>query len=70
MKNGQSKETQDTQDVDKQNKKHNTICDGHHYMQANTYNVNKTCALPQTTGGKDEPNTGIKILHDQNSTKE
>jgi len=25
-------------------------------MEANTNNVNKTCALLQTTGGKDEPN--------------
>ena len=24
------------------NKKHNTICVGNHYNQANTYNVNKT----------------------------
>jgi hypothetical protein len=24
--------------------------DGHHYAQANTINVNKTCALKQTTG--------------------
>jgi len=24
-------------------------------MQANTNNVNKTRAIPQTTGGKDEP---------------
>ena len=34
---------------------HNTICVGHHYSQANTNNVNKTRALLQTTGGKDEP---------------
>jgi len=26
------------------------------YMQTNTNNVNKTCTLLQTTGGKDEPN--------------
>ena len=43
--------TQGTQDKEK----YNTICIGHHYMQANTNNVNKTCALLQTTGGKDEP---------------
>jgi hypothetical protein len=30
---------------------HNTICGGHKYMQANTYNVNKTWAPLQTTGG-------------------
>jgi hypothetical protein len=44
--------TQSTQDQDKQNKKYNTICVGHHYAQANTNNVNKTWALLQTTGGK------------------
>ena len=38
------------------NQKHNTICVGHHYAQANTNNVNKTWALLQTTGGKDKPN--------------
>ena len=36
--------------------KHNSICVGHHYAQANTNNVNKTRSLIQTTGGKDEPN--------------
>ena len=30
------------QDEDKQNKKHNIRCVGHHYTQANTNNVNKT----------------------------
>ena len=30
--------TWDTQDEEK----HNTICVGHHYVQANTNNVNKT----------------------------
>ena len=38
--------------------KHNTICVGHHYAQTNTHNVNKTWALLETTGGKDEPNSG------------
>jgi hypothetical protein len=28
---------------------------GQYYPQANTNNVNKICALLQTTGGKDEP---------------
>jgi hypothetical protein len=38
----------------KKNKtKHNTTCDGHHYMQSNTNNKNKT------TGGKAEPNIVI-----------
>ena len=36
-------------------KKTNTMCVGHYYPQTNTDNVNKTCALLQTTGGKDEP---------------
>ena len=39
----------------KTKQKHNTICVGHHYTQANTNNVNKTWALLQTIGGKDEP---------------
>ena len=56
MDNLEKLATLDTQDEDKQKKKHNTICVGHHYTQANTNNVNKTCALLQTTGGKDEPN--------------
>jgi hypothetical protein len=37
----------------KTKQKHSTICVGHHYAQANT---NKTRALLQTTGGKDEQN--------------
>jgi hypothetical protein len=38
----------------KKNKtKHNTTCVGHHYMQSNTNNINKT------TGGKNEPNIVI-----------
>ena len=53
--------TQGTQDEEKhrvhktkKNKtSYNTICVEHHYAQTNTNNVNKTCALPQTTGGKD-----------------
>ena len=40
----------------KTKQKHNTICLGHHYVQTNTSNVNKTCSLLQTTGGKNEPN--------------
>jgi hypothetical protein len=40
----------------KKKQKHNTICVGHHYMQTNTYSVDKTSLLPQTTAGKDEPN--------------
>ena len=33
---------QKTQDEDRRNKKHNTICVGHHYAQTNTDSVNKT----------------------------
>ena len=50
--------TYGTQDEEKQNK-NNTICVGHHYTQTNTNNVNKTWALLQTTGGKDEPNSSM-----------
>jgi maltoporin len=32
----------ETKEKDKQNKKHNTICLGHHHTQTNTNNVNKT----------------------------
>ena len=45
----------ETQDEDKQNKKHNTMCEGSRYAQTNTNNVSKTRTLLQTTGGKDEP---------------
>jgi len=31
-----------TQNEDKQNKKRNAICAGHHHTQTNTHNVNKT----------------------------
>ena len=34
--------TQVAQDEEKTKQKHNTICVGHHYMQTNTNNVNKT----------------------------
>ena len=42
----------------KQTQKHNIICVGHHYAQTNTNNVNNTCTLLQTTGGKD----GVNIV--------
>jgi hypothetical protein len=49
-----------TKTEDKQNKKnHNTICVRHHYTQAKTNKVNKTCALLQTTGYKDDPHKYI-----------
>jgi hypothetical protein len=48
--------TQDKEYKPNKNKqKTNTMCVGHHYPHANTNNVNKTWALLQTTGGKDEP---------------
>ena len=45
-----------TRETRKIKQKHNKICVGHHYAQTNTDKVNKTLALLQTTGGKDEPN--------------
>jgi hypothetical protein len=49
----------------KQNKENNNtmllICVGRHYAQTNTKNVNKTRALLQTIGGKDEPNIVFMI---------
>ena len=59
-KNGQSIETDNaghTRQRIKTKQKHkktNTMCVGHYYPQTNTDNVNKTWALLQTTGGKDE----------------
>ena len=50
--------TQD-EDITKKTTTHKTICVGHHYTQTNTNNVNKVCALLQTTGDKDEPNIVI-----------
>jgi len=40
----------------KKQKNSNRICVWHWYAQVNTNNVNKTWALLQTAGGKDEPN--------------
>ena len=60
IKNGQWKDTGNRTKTNieyirgrKTKQKHNTTCAGHHYAQTNTNNVNKTCALLQTTGGKD-----------------
>ena len=53
MDNLQKLAAQGTQQKEKQ--KHNTICVGHPYTLTNTNNVNKTWALLQTTGGKEEP---------------
>jgi hypothetical protein len=54
IKNGQSRETGNIGYTRqrKTKQKHNTICVWHHHTQRNTYNVNKTWALWQTT----EPN--------------
>ena len=38
------------------NKRHITICVGHHYSQTNINDINKIGALLQTTGGKGELN--------------
>ena len=58
IKNRQSRETGNIEHTRqrKTKQKHNTLCVGHHYAQANINNVNKTRALLHTTGGKDEPN--------------
>ena len=42
MDNPQKLATMGTQDTRKTKQKHNTICVGHHYMQTNMNNVNKT----------------------------
>ena len=42
MENPEKRAMQDTQEDEKQNKKHNTIYVGYHYTQTNTNNVNKT----------------------------
>ena len=57
MDNPEKLATQVTQDKEKKTKTKNpnAMCAGHHYPQANTNNVNKTCSLLQTFGGKDEP---------------
>jgi hypothetical protein len=57
-KNGQSREIGIGYTRREQTKqKHNTICVGHHYTQANTNNATKTWTLLQIIRGKDEPNT-------------
>ena len=57
IKNEQSRETGNIGHTSRRQKRqNNTICVEHYYRQTNAYNVNKTCALLQTTRGKDEPN--------------
>jgi hypothetical protein len=53
MDNSEKLATYGTPDEHKQNK--HTTQYGDHYAQASTNNVNKTWALLQTTGSKDEP---------------
>jgi len=55
MDNPEKLATYDAQDEEEPNKS-TTICVGHHYRQTHTNKVDKTWALLQTTGGKDEPN--------------
>ena len=52
MDNPEKLATKGTQDEEKQKQKpkHNTICVGHHYAQANTNNVNKTFFLSSVGG--------------------
>ena len=38
--------TQYVLDTTMYKQRHNTICGGHHYVQTNTTNVNKSCDLP------------------------
>ena len=63
IKNGQSREIGNIGYTRrrKTKQKHNTIFVGRHYAQTNTKNVNKTRALLQTIGGKDEPNIVFMI---------
>ena len=55
IKNGQYRETGNIWYTRRRQtkQKRNTLCVGHHY---NANNVDKTCALLQTNGVKDEPN--------------
>jgi hypothetical protein len=43
-----------------------SILVGHHYRKTTTNNVNKTCALLQTTGDKDELNIGFMRVWSRN----
>ena len=56
-KKGQSRETGNIGYTRQRQAKqqHNTICAGHHHTQ-DTNNINKTRAIMQTRGVKDEPN--------------
>ena len=69
IKNGKSRETGSIGYTRprKTKQNHNTVCFGHHYAQANTNNVNKTWALLQTTGGKDEPISSWTLISPGNT---
>jgi len=41
-----------------------TTCVGHHHTQTDINNANKTRALLQTTGSKEEPNTAFMLSLD------
>ena len=66
--NGQSRETGNIGYTRQRQTKqrHSTICDGHHYSQTNTNNVNKTWTIIQTTEGIDEPNNYQLIINISN----
>ena len=70
--NGQCGETGNTshtkQRKKQKTKKTNTMCVGRYYPQAKTNNVNKTWALLQTAGGKDEQNI-VSIRKSQHGTQ-
>ena len=57
IKNGESRETGNIVYTGRRQtkQKHNAICVGHHYAQANTHNENTTWELLWTAGGKDKP---------------
>ena len=48
--------------------KTNTICGAHHNKQTHTNNVNRTCALLETTESKDEPNN-VSMQTSQHGTQ-
>jgi hypothetical protein len=48
----------------KKKQKHKTIFAGHHYTQTNTNFINKTWAIAQTTGGKEEHRFYSEIVTD------
>ena len=55
---------------DKKSKIHNTICVGQHCTHTNTNNVNRTLALIQPTGRKDEANIVVNITTRKSERKD